>query len=93
MVVARASEPFGPPDIAVYTPVAPGSGGFDAFTDADFEQAYAFIVKGFAHFARALVPHMKAQRWGRIVTIGSGAAKVPARQGHAGVRLHPRQHR
>jgi len=60
--------------------VAPPPGAFDDFKDEDFDRAYASIVKGFAHFARAIVPGMKAKRWGRIVTIGSGAAKSPARR-------------
>jgi 3-oxoacyl-[acyl-carrier protein] reductase len=79
-IVEQARAAFDTPDIGVYAPVAPPPGGFEQFTDADFDQAFAYVVKGFAHFARAIVPGMKAKRWGRIVTIGSGAAKVPARR-------------
>jgi len=79
-MVEQAKAAFGTPDIAVYAPVAPPPGAFDEFSDEDFDRAFAYIVKGFAHFARAVVPGMKAQRWGRIVTIGSGAAKSPARR-------------
>lgn len=79
-MVEQAKARFGAPDIAVFTPVAPPSGSFDAFDDEDFDRAYAYIVKGFAHFARAVTPAMKEKRWGRIVTIGSGAAKSPARR-------------
>jgi 3-oxoacyl-[acyl-carrier protein] reductase len=79
-IVEQARGAFGLPDIAIYAPVAPPSGAFDDFKDEDFDRAYAYIVKGFAHFARAVVPGMKAKRWGRIVTIGSGAAKSPARR-------------
>ncbi|WP_257539737.1 SDR family oxidoreductase [Sphingobium sp. CFD-1] len=78
-MVEKAKKAFGAPDIAIFTPVAPPSGGFDAFGDEDFDAAYANIVKAFAHFARAVTPAMKEKRWGRIVTIGSGAAKSPAR--------------
>jgi len=28
-----------------------------------FDRAYAYIVKGLAHFARAIVPGMKVKRW------------------------------
>ncbi len=79
-MVAEATAAFSAPDIAIFTPVAPPSGAFDDFDDAAFDQAYAYIVKAFAHFARAVTPAMKERRWGRIVTIGSGAAKSPARR-------------
>ena len=78
-IVEQATQAFDAPDIAIFTPVAPPPGGFDAFDDTDFDQAYANIVKAFRHFIRAVTPAMKARRWGRIVTIGSGAAKSPAR--------------
>src|SRR3546814_927180 len=83
-MVAVAEDVFGPPDIAIYSPVAPPSGMFDEFTDEDFDRAYAYVVKGFAHFARAVVPNMKANRWGRIVTIGAGHAKLPGRRSALG---------
>jgi 3-oxoacyl-[acyl-carrier protein] reductase len=79
-MVEQAKARFGAPEIAIFTPVAPPSGGFDDFGDEDFDRAYAYIVKAFAHFARAVTPAMKERRWGRIVTIGSGAAKSPARR-------------
>jgi 3-oxoacyl-[acyl-carrier protein] reductase len=79
-IVEQARSVFDVPEIAVYAPVAPPPGSFDDFNDADFDRAYDNVVKGFAHFARAVVPGMKAKRWGRIVTIGSGAAKVPTRR-------------
>ena len=78
-IAAEAKKAFGAPDIAIFAPVAPPPGGFDDFEDDVFDQAYANIVKAFRHFARAVVPAMKQRRWGRIVTIGSGAAKSPAR--------------
>jgi 3-oxoacyl-[acyl-carrier protein] reductase len=79
-IVEAARAAYDDPEIAIYAPVAPPPGAFDDFTDADFDRAYANIVKGFAHFARAVVPGMKAKGWGRIVTLGSGAAKSPARR-------------
>lgn len=79
-MVAAADAAYGPPDIAIWTPVAPLSGGFDDYGDDAFDAAYANIVKGFAHFVRAVTPAMKVRRWGRIVTIGSGHGRLPARR-------------
>jgi 3-oxoacyl-[acyl-carrier protein] reductase len=79
-IVERATAAFDVPDIAIYSPVAPPPGSFDEFDDEDFDRAYASIVKSFAHFARALTPGMKAKKWGRIVSIGSGHGRLPARR-------------
>lgn len=79
LMVDAAEAAFGAPDIAIFTPVAPPSGGFDDFTDEDFDQSYTYLVKSFANFVRAVSPAMKEKRWGRIITIGSGTGKVPAR--------------
>jgi 3-oxoacyl-[acyl-carrier protein] reductase len=83
-MVAAAEAAFGPPDIAIYTPVAPLSGGFDDYGDDDFDAAFTNIVKSFAHFIRAVAPAMKARNWGRIVTIGSGHGRLPARRATLG---------
>lgn len=83
-MIAGAEAAFGSPDIAVWSPVAPPSGRFDEFDDAAFDAAFANIVTAFAHFARAVVPGMKARRWGRIVTIGSGHGRLPGRRGALG---------
>lgn len=79
-IVEQATAAFGVPDIAIFSPLGPPSGTFDEFNDADFDQAYAYVVKGFANFARAVKPGMKDKKWGRIVTIGSGHAKLPGRR-------------
>lgn len=78
-IAAQAKAAFAAPDIAIFTPAAPPPGGFDEFDDDAYDTAYTNIVKAFRHFANAVVPAMKERRWGRIVTIGSGAAKSPAR--------------
>ncbi|HEY9580834.1 MAG TPA: SDR family oxidoreductase [Rhizorhapis sp.] len=80
LIVEQAKAAFDLPDIAIYAPVAPPSGSFEEFDDEDLDRAYAYVVKGFAHFVRAVAPNMKSKNWGRIITIGSGAAKSPARR-------------
>jgi 3-oxoacyl-[acyl-carrier protein] reductase len=83
-MIEQSRAAFGLPDIAIYSPVAPPSGLFDEFSDDDFDRAYTYVVKGFANFARVVTPNMKAKRWGRIVTIGSGHAKLPGRRSALG---------
>lgn len=85
-MVTEARAVFGVPEIAIYSPVAPPPGAFDDFSEEDFDKSFDAVVKGFAHFARAVVPGMKEKRWGRIVTIGSGCAKMPAR--HSSLHFH-----
>lgn len=78
--VEAAKAAFGSaPDIAIYSPVAPPPGSFEDFSDEDFDKSYHSVVKGFANFVRAVSPAMKEKQWGRIITIGSGCGKVPAR--------------
>ncbi len=83
-MLEKARAAFGDPDIAIYSPVAPGPGLWDEFNDADFDLAFTYVVKGFHHFAREVVPHMKAQKWGRLLTIGSGHGRLPGRRGTLG---------
>jgi 3-oxoacyl-[acyl-carrier protein] reductase len=83
-MVEAAEAAFGLPDIAIYSPVAPPSGQFDAFEDSDYEEAFTNVVKGFSRFVRLVMPGMKAQQWGRIVTIGSGHGRLPGRRATLG---------
>lgn len=83
-MVARATELFDAPDIAIFTPVAPPSGMFKDMTDADFESAFHNVVTSFAHFVRAVAPAMQERRWGRIVTVGSGHGRLPGRRATLG---------
>ena len=83
-MVAEAKVLFDTPDIAIFSPVGPPPGRFDAMTDMDFQTTYDNVVKAFAHFARAVVPAMKERKWGRIVTVGSGHGRLPGRRATLG---------
>jgi len=78
-MVEQAKTAFDAPDIAIFSPVAPPSGKFSQFGDADFQAAFDNIVRSFANFVRAVMPAMKERRWGRIVTVGSGHGRLPGR--------------
>jgi len=71
-MVQSASEKLGPVDIVVpnATPDQPQK-PIEEY-DADFyRQMYEFFVMGPYHLARAALPGMKAQGWGRIVNVTS----------------------
>jgi len=57
--------------------------GIDDLTEADFDQTIAVNLKSVFLCTQAVLPHMRAQAWGRIVNISSGAAR-----GAGGVGLH-----
>ena len=50
---------------------------FDDTTDQDFVRTHEQMVMSVIHFIRAVVPGMKAKRWGRLLTVGSYAMKEP----------------
>lgn len=78
-MIAEASRLFDAPDIAIFSPVAPPSGKFSEYGDADFQESFHNIVTSFANFVRAVTPAMKQRLWGRIVTVGSGHGRLPGR--------------
>ncbi len=57
--------------------------GIDDLTEADFDLTIAVNLKSVFLCTQAVLPHMRAQRWGRIINISSGAAR-----GAGGVGLH-----
>ncbi|CAB3780135.1 SDR family oxidoreductase [Paraburkholderia caffeinilytica] len=80
LAVAAAKAAFGSdPDIAVFNLQAPKPGSFEELNDDDFRWAYHLVVTCYMNLVRAVVPSMKERRWGRIVTIGSGTARMALR--------------
>ena len=51
--------------------------GVDELTEADFDLTLAVNLKSVFLCTQAVLPRMRAQRWGRIVNISSGAARGP----------------
>lgn len=79
--VARASDAFGPPLIAISNIDAPdarrGSSFHLSFEDADFDEGHRDLLMSVVHLTRAVLPGMKEQGWGRLINLGSHAAKEP----------------
>lgn len=78
-VIDEVCRKLGPPEIAVYNMETPLPGSFEEHDEAAFAYAFHIIVLCYMRMVKCVLPHMKQQGWGRIVTIGSGAAKQPVR--------------
>ena len=74
---------LGAPDILVNNAGIALIRGIDDLTEADFDQTIAVNLKSAFLCTQAVVPHLRAQTWGRIINISSGAAR-----GAGGVGLH-----
>jgi 3-oxoacyl-[acyl-carrier protein] reductase len=55
----------------------------DDLTEADFDRTISTNLKSAFLCTQAALPHMRAQRWGRIVNVSSGAAR-----GAGGIGVH-----
>jgi 3-oxoacyl-[acyl-carrier protein] reductase len=82
MVSAVAGE-LGPIDVLVNNAGIALIRGIDDLTEADFDATIAVNLKSAFLCSQAVVPAMRARKWGRIVNISSGAAR-----GAGGVGLH-----
>jgi 3-oxoacyl-[acyl-carrier protein] reductase len=78
--VAHAQAVYDSPDIVISNVYGPTHGRWEETTDQDFLDAYESIVMSEVYLSRAVLPHMKEQRWGRIVCINSICSKEPHRE-------------
>jgi 3-oxoacyl-[acyl-carrier protein] reductase len=76
-MVARTANALGPPLILVNNTGGPPPGSFDDIDDAAWERAFRLTALSTIRAVRAVVPHMKAARYGRIVNIQSRSVKEP----------------
>jgi 3-oxoacyl-[acyl-carrier protein] reductase len=74
MIRAVAAN-LGPIDILINNAGVGLIRGIDDLTEADFDQTIAVNLKSVFLCNQAALPHMRAQHWGRIVNISSGAAR------------------
>ena len=76
-LLAQAGATFGGVDILVTNAGGPRPGGFDDLSDADFLEGFHLNFLSTVRMIRGALPHMRAQRWGRIINIQSTAIKEP----------------
>ena len=82
-MVRAVAAALGPIDVLVNNAGIAISRGIDDLTEADFDRTIAVNLKSAFLCTQAVLPSMRARRWGRIVNISSGAAR-----GAGGVGLH-----
>lgn len=80
--VEFARETYGDPDIVISNVHlgdggADGDGSFESLTTADYDNAFKQLTMSVVHLTREVIPAMKQKRWGRLINVGSGAAKEP----------------
>ena len=77
-MVAEAEDRLGAIDILVNNAGAATTRGLEDITEADFDLALAVNLKSAFLCTQAVLPDMRARRWGRIVNISSIGARVGA---------------
>ena len=82
-MVAEVTAGLGPPDILVNNAGIALIRAIDTLTEAEFDETIRVNLKSAFLVTQAVLPAMRARRWGRVVNISSGAAR-----GAGGVGLH-----
>ncbi len=76
-LLRETQERLGGIDVLVNNAGGPPPGGFDALDDATWQQAFELNLLSTVRLFRGVLPHMREQRWGRIVTVASSSIRQP----------------
>src|SRR5947207_570828 len=74
-MVEQVASALGPVDILVNNAGIAIVRGVDDFTESEFDRTIAVNLKSAFLCTQAVLPAMRARKWGRIVNISSGAAR------------------
>ncbi|HXE91128.1 MAG TPA: SDR family oxidoreductase [Terriglobales bacterium] len=75
--VESVAREFGRLDVCVTNAGGPPAKNFLSTSEDDWRKAVAQNFLSVVHFARAVLPHMQRNRWGRLITITSVSVKQP----------------
>jgi len=76
-MLKTAIEKYKKIDILVTNSGGPRSGTFEELDQEDWQKAYELLLASTVDLIRGVLPAMKAQGWGRIISITSQAVKQP----------------
>jgi len=76
-IVGETVTRFGGVDVLVANVGGPPRGNLDDFTDEQWAQAFELTMMSMVRMIRAVLPHMRKRRWGRIITIQSTSVVRP----------------
>lgn len=76
-VLARVMEVAGTVDILVNNTGGPPAGSFEELGDEQWRDAVELTLMSAVRATRLVLPHMRRQRWGRILNISSYGVKQP----------------
>lgn len=74
-MIDRVASELGPIDILINNAGMAIVRSIDELTESEFDQTIAVNLKSVFLCTRAVLPAMRAKKWGRIVNISSGAAR------------------
>lgn len=64
-------------DILITNIGGPPTGSFETFSEEDWQSAYKTLLESAVGMIKGVLPYMKKNNWGRIVSISSQAVKQP----------------
>lgn len=76
-VIAAVTKEFGNIDILVNNAGGPPPGLFEDLADEQWDQAIELTLMSVIRATRLVLPHMRAQKWGRIINVSSSGVKQP----------------
>jgi 3-oxoacyl-[acyl-carrier protein] reductase len=76
-VAGEALGAFGHVDVLVNNAGGPPAGGLDAHAWDVWQNAVNLTLRSTVELTRAVLPHMRERRWGRVINITSIAVKQP----------------